>query len=147
MAKRPGRVQQRAGGPDDSQGEHSVALTRLDAAGNIVSGLNGFRPKISIVKMLLAPLREGKPVILRVTDPRLPKRKRVDKPLLFLTPLTAYGRLSSSLVVALQAHGCEVCDTKDKISAMVFYRAGLSMTLSNVLASELNQVFTFTKEK
>lgn len=130
------------GGRHASQGEDSVALTSADAAGSMLGRLNQSRPNASIAKTLLAPLREGKAVVLRVTDPRLPKRKRIVEPLLFLTPLGVYGGLSPRLMIALQTYGCEVCDTREPVLPVMLYRMGLSAKLSGVLASELNQVFT-----
>jgi len=111
-------------------------------AGNIGNRLNERQSKRNLAGHLLAPLRVGKPVALVVDDPRLPKRKRVDKPLLFITPIAVFGRVSSKLVVALQTHGCEVVDTAQEIKPMVFYRMGIGTKLAISLAAELNLVFT-----
>lgn len=119
-----------------------VALTPLTPEGIIIVKLNKSQRQVSIAKKLLTPLREGKPVALIVDDPRLPKRKRIEKPVLFLTPLTVYGKLSTKLMVSLQTYGCEVVDTLEKITPTTFYRMGLSARLAGILADELNQVFT-----
>lgn len=116
-------------------------MTAEDGLGSIRDGLNDDRPKVSVAYRLLAPLREGKPVALVLDDPRLPKRKRIEKPLLFLTPISAYGRVSTQLMVALQTFGCEVVDTLETIKPAVFMRMGIGSKLSVQIAGELNQVF------
>ncbi len=130
------------GRPHDRKSKTSVGLTRLLAAGTIGSGLNERQPEVSIAQRLLAPLREGKPVALVVDDPRLPKRKRIEKPLLFLTPITGFGAPSTKLMVALQTYGCELIDTLEQVKPSAFYRMGLNMKLASLLAEELNLVFT-----
>lgn len=127
---------------DDRQGDNSVVLTTGEKVSNIGNRSSSAQPEASLASKLLTPLRKGKPVIIVVDDPRLPKRKRIEKPLLFLTPLTAYGPISTKLMVSLQTYGCEVVDTLEKIKPATFYRMGLSMKLSSVIADELNLVFS-----
>lgn len=62
--------------------------------------------------------------------------------MLFLTPFTVYGPPSTKLSISLQTHGCEVVDTLEPITPMVFIRMGISMSLSKAIAEELNLVFT-----
>lgn len=129
------------GGKYDSESQDRVVLTHEDAGSSIVTGSNDDRPKQTVASRLLAPLREGKPVALVVDDPRLPKRKRIEKPMLFLTPITVYGQLSTKLMVALQTYGCEVIDTRETIKPAAFFRMGMNGKLAAVLAEELNLVF------
>lgn len=98
--------------------------------------------EFSVASQVLAPLVEGIPVTLEVDDPRLPKRKRIEKPLLFLVPYSVFGVGTTKLVVSLQTYGCEVLDTATEISPMMLARLGLSMKLASALAKELNLVFT-----
>ncbi len=107
----------------------------------MVLELTDGRLKTSIAKRLLAPLREGNTVLLVVNDPRLPKKKRVEKPLLFLAPMSVYGGPDDQIVVSLQAYGSEVFSTLEKITPAPFYRMGLSIKLASTLARELNLVF------
>lgn len=79
--------------------------------------------------------------MLEVDDPRLPKRKRVEKPLLFLVPQTVFGAPSRLLIASLQTHGCEVIDTAMEIKPLMFLRIGLNAALAVSLAKELNLVF------
>jgi hypothetical protein len=79
--------------------------------------------------------------MLEVDDPRLPKRKRIEKPLLFLTPQSVWGVPSRLLVVSLQTHGCEVIDTAVEIKPLMLMRIGLSAGMAVALAKELNLVF------
>lgn len=131
------------GGSDrnDRKRKDRLALTQNSDADNIASRLSNARPEQTLASRLLSPLLRGKPVILELDDPRLPKRKRIDKPLLFITPVTVYGRLSSKIMVALQSHGCEVIDTLEHIKPIALYRLGINMRLSIQLADELNRVF------
>lgn len=95
----------------------------------------------SVAHGLLNKLREGKSVVLVVDDPKLARRKRAEKPLLFFTPLSVYGPPSRLLSVSLQAHGCEIIDTSVEIKSLVFYRMGLGGKMSKALAHELNVLF------
>lgn len=97
--------------------------------------------EFSVASHILAPLVEGIPVVMQVDDPRLPKRKRVEKPLLFLVPYSVLGVGVPQLMVSVQTHGCEVFDTAMEISPMMLARLGLSMKLASALAKELNLVF------
>lgn len=99
------------------------------------------KDSLNFARCLLAPLKQGKPVVLIVHDARAPKKKRAMEPLLFLTPLTIYGQLSTKLNVAYQAHGCEVVDTAERITPMVFIRVGMSPKLAAILAKELTTLF------
>lgn len=95
---------------------------------------------------ILKGLRKGKPVVLVVDDRALARRKRAEKPLLFLTPLSVYGPPSRMLMASLQTHGCEIIDTAVRIKPLVFYRMGLGGAMSKALAHELNVLFNL-KEK
>jgi hypothetical protein len=99
------------------------------------------RKESTVASSVLAPLRQGKPVVLIVDDPRLPKRKRIEKPLLFLTPESLFGAPSTKLLASLQTHGCEVLDTRTAIKPIAFIRLGLSARLACSLAAELDLVF------
>ena len=128
------------GGGDAGEGSDSVGLTRSTSVGSI-AGRSDDREKFSIAASMLEPLRKGKAVVLEVDDARLPKRKRIEKPLLFLTPQTLFGVPSSKLIVSLQTYGCEVIDTREEIKPLMLIRTGLSARMSGSLASELNRVF------
>lgn len=108
---------------------------------SLASATSTSRDSLDFSRCLLAPLKEGKPVVLIVSDKRAPKRKRAETPLLFLTPFTIYGRLSSKLSVAYQTNGCEVIDTTEKITPMVFIRVGLSGSMATALANALERLF------
>lgn len=91
---------------------------------------------------LLEPLREGKTVVFRVDDPRLPKKKRAPEPRLFLIPFNRLGDgLSTKVLASFEAHGSEVFDTRDPVVPMTFIRLGLSGRMATAIANELNQVF------
>ena len=128
---------------DDSAREDSVVLTKDTCRGNIPTTER--EEQRSVAYGLLSRLADGTPVALTLDDPRMPKKARAKKPVLFLTPVTVFGRPSPSLVVSLQAWGCEVIDTRSEIKAMPFLRLGISITLSKVLASELNLVFNLKR--
>lgn len=99
------------------------------------------RTEISVATILLEPLREGKPVVLVVDDPRLPKRKRIEKPLLFLTPQSIYGEPSKKIVISFQTHGCEVVDTEMGVKTLELMRLGIGGKMAVALAKSLNLVF------
>jgi len=99
------------------------------------------KDRLDISRCLLAPLREGRPVVLIVSDKRAPKRKRAEKPLLFLTPFRVYGQLSPKLSVAFQTYGCEIIDTSEKITPMVFIRVGLNGSMATALSNALEKLF------
>lgn len=130
---------------DGSQREDCVVLT-LGQTDGTISAEQRKAPE-SVAFGLLYKLAEGRPVVLRVDDQRLFKRKRAEKPVLFLTPLSVYGPPSSMLMVSLPAHGSELIETKDDIRAISFMRLGLSASLSKAIASELNKVFTVRRSK
>lgn len=128
---------------DDRPLDNCVVLTSSERPGSI-RARDTEKPK-SVAYGLLNPLRTGKPVVLLLEDQRLPKRKRVDKPKLFLTPMSVYGPPSSKIVVSLETHGCEVVDTKLPIRPLSFIRLGMRAELSKVLASELNLLFNHSE--
>lgn len=130
---------------DDRPFDNCVVLTEEPVAGSIRNRQQS-KPE-SVAYGLLYPLRAGKPVVLVLDDHKLPKRRRADKPLLFLTPMSVYGPPSSKIVVALATHGCEVIDTSTAIRPVSFYRLGIRGDLSKALANELNAIFNLSKEK
>lgn len=96
-----------------------------------------------MAERLLFPLLEGKPVVLAVTDGRLPNRKRINgKPLLFITPASCFGGSPRKLVVSLQTHGCEVIDVDVGLQSIAFHRLGLSIRLCRQLVDALDLVFS-----
>jgi hypothetical protein len=97
---------------------------------------------VNIARGLLLPLKHGRPVVLAVEDAQAFKKKRVKTPKLFLTPLTMYGELSSRICIAFEAHGCEIVETRQRISPVVFLRIGISAQLARALATELTLIFT-----
>lgn len=123
-----------------SESPDSVGLTSTAAVGSIDTR-SPYRKEISVASKVLAPLRQGKPVVLEVDDPRLPKRRRIEKPLMFLTPQSVFGAPSTLLVVSLQSHGCEVIDTSAEVKPIAFIRLGLGARLAVALARELDLVF------
>lgn len=124
---------------DDSERENSVVLTGEVMQGSIPPGSHS-EPETEAYRVL-KPLKRGRPVVLFVDDPRLPKRKRAERPRLFLTPLTVYGPPSKYVLASLEAHGSEVLDTSKKIPTVSLVRLGLSATLASGLAKELDRVF------
>lgn len=128
------------GGDRLDGGESTDSLTPSTSVGKI-DPRSTYRKEISVASEILAPLKQGKPVALEVDDPRLPKRKRIEKPLLFLTPQSIFGAPSKLLIVSLQSHGCEVVDTTAEVKPIAFIRLGLGARLAAVLARELDLVF------
>ncbi len=124
---------------DDRAFENCVVLTPQACSGNIRNVRSEHQQSVAFG--LLSRLASGNPVALVLDDRRLPKKKRAEKPVLFLTPVSVFGTVSPLLMVALQARGCEVVDTRREITAMPFIRMGISVTLSKALAVELNLVF------
>lgn len=128
------------GRPDDRKGRNRVVLTSPHSNDSICSR-SGDRKEISVAGVLLTPLRYGKPVMLVVDDPRLPKRKRIEKPLLFLIPQSVYGAPSTKLLVSFQTYGSEVIDTAKGIKPMELMRVGLGVKMAVSLAKSLDLVF------
>lgn len=116
-------------------------LTAPDSLPILSTALTVCQPDAPSTK-LLKPLLGGKPVVLEVQDSRMPKRKRVSKPLLFIAPIAVYGGSGDRLVVSLQTHGCEIADIYPSIDPMVFYRLGLGMRMSKALSHSLNDIFS-----
>lgn len=79
--------------------------------------------------------------MLVVDDFRLPKRKRIEKPLLFLVPESVYGAPSTKLIVSFQTYGCEVIDTSKGVKPMELLRVGLGIKMAVSLAKSLDLVF------
>lgn len=79
--------------------------------------------------------------MLVVDDPRLPKRKRIEKPLLFLVPQTVWGAPSTKLIASFQTYGCEVIDMASEVKPIQFIRIGLSAKMAVSLVKSLDQVF------
>lgn len=127
-------------GRDDREGDGSVALTLSSEEGSICRRSKD-REEISVASVLLAPLRNGKPVTLVVDDQRLPKRKRIEKPLLFLVPQTVCGAPSTKLIVSFQTYGCEIIDTAKGVKPMELVRVGLGIKMAVSLAKSLDLVF------
>lgn len=94
----------------------------------------------AIEKVILAPLKDGQPVVLVVDDsPYMKKKNRYIKHvLLFFTPLNIYGGLKEQVMVAIPSYGSDLIDLREKIKPMTFYRIGLSYRLSRALANALN---------
>ncbi len=124
---------------DDSKSCDSIMKATADRRTPLPAILD--RQSISIPRLLLRPLKRGVPVALRIEDKRLPKRKRVEHPLLLITPMAIYGRPSSQMAISVQTHGCEIVDTRDRIAPIVFMRMGLSAALSTAMATELTSLF------
>jgi hypothetical protein len=100
---------------------------------------------ISMAQAMLLPLLEGKAIALRVTDPRMMKKKRVHDPVLMIAPASLYGISGAKLVVSLQGFGCEIMEI-GKLSPNLFFRVGLSAKASTLLIRELNQLYRTVKE-
>lgn len=103
-------------------------------------------PQASIGQGLLAPIREGKVVVLKVDDPQAPRKKRAPKPKLFFVPFTSMGHGPSPLLlISLEAHGSEVVDTRGPVALAVFIRLGLSFRMAEAVRRELDLVFRLEK--
>lgn len=129
----PGHVEE-----NDRKSQDTVTLTNTSVA-TILD--YSWQDRLDLAQCILHPLKYGKPVVLKVDDVKVLKKKRAQEPLLFLTPLLVYGRLSGHLCIAYQANGCEVVDTTKRISPVVLMRVGLSARLSMSLARALTCVF------
>lgn len=96
----------------------------------------------SIGQGLLAPIRDGKVVVLTVDDPQAPRKRRAPKPKLFFVPFTSMGHgPSPMLLISLEAHGSEVVDTREPVALAVFVRLGLSFRMAEAVKRELDLVF------
>jgi len=95
---------------------------------------------------LLLPLRFGKPIALKVTDSKMYTKRRVDMPILFITPTEVFGLGRSSLIFSLTGGGCEVMEKKNLKTVMLF-RIGLTMRSAKVLVKELNSLFSIKGAK
>lgn len=125
---------------DDTGGEDCVVLTGSPTRRSIPPS-GSYESDETEAYRVLKPLKRGSPVVLFVDDPKLPKRKRVERPRLFLTPLSVYGPPSRYVLASLEAHGSEVLDTSMKIPTVSLMRLGLNVKLAAGLAVELNRVF------
>lgn len=94
----------------------------------------------SKVRSSLQPLVYGQPVSLLVSDPKVRIKKRIGKPILFITPSEFYGLDGGSLIFALQGHGCEAMH-KNKLKRSYLVRLGLSFRAARLLVSELSRLF------
>jgi hypothetical protein len=80
----------------------------------------------------------GSVVVLRVEDPKLPKKKRVRDPLLFIQRMGDSG----AILLSMPGYGCELLHPGKPIVAMDVYRIGIRMRLAAQLARALNAVLT-----
>jgi hypothetical protein len=98
----------------------------------------------SVEETLLSPLRQGKAVVLRLDDPRLPLKRRAVAPhKLFLIPLGTLGVSSSGILAALPPYGSEIFFL-DRVSMLVFLRLGINAALAEALANALEGLFQKT---
>lgn len=93
----------------------------------------------------IRPLKYGQPVALLVDDPNTMKKRRIGKPVLFITPSSLYGLGAEYLVFALQGHGCEVMH-RHKLKKLYLTRLGLSMKAAKLLINELNALFSIEEK-
>lgn len=89
----------------------------------------------------LNPLLEGKGVVLEVRDTSIAPKRRVAKPLLFLTPGSVFG-IEDILVATLMGHGGEVIDTTKEIRTITFLRMGVGARTANVLSRALTKLYS-----
>jgi hypothetical protein len=85
--------------------------------------------------MLLRPLKLGQLVVLRINDPRLPKKRRIaGAPRLFLLPML------EGLLIALEGYGAEVVNPAN-LKSISFVRLGINATLSDALCETVRSIF------
>jgi hypothetical protein len=94
----------------------------------------------SSAQSVLCPLKEGTPVMFRVRDTKMTKKRRVEEPIILITPSSVYHAGDGALVVSVPGYGCEIIPIDD-IKPMYLYRAGLSMRASKILSLELKKLF------
>lgn len=87
---------------------------------------------LKIEEELLLPLFDGKPVILKVDDPRLFKKSRAKSVFLFLAPLSVFGVDGQYVLASMPAYGCEIIDLH-RLQTISFIRMGVSPSLSKAL--------------
>lgn len=92
------------------------------------------------MQSLLAPLREGKAVWLKVDDRRLPKKTRKYPTVLMICPMDKLGIDTDALLVAMPPYGSEIVDPATGLKPSMFARLGLSFSLSSALAHALRLV-------
>ncbi len=87
-------------------------------------------------RLLLEPLLRGTTVALRLNDPKLPRKRRVDNPTLYLQVVGG----GKQLLISMPGYGCEVTATHS-IQPLALMRVGLSMRSSKILCKALNELF------
>lgn len=96
--------------------------------------------KKAISERLLDPLLAGKSVILAIRDFRMPKKQRIKTPVLILVPGVLLGRDRGHMLAAIPGYGAALLNLSKPLKGLEFYRMGLNLKLSNVLARSLNDV-------
>lgn len=89
---------------------------------------------------LLAPLLDGKPVVVSVNVKRMRLKKRIGTPLLYITPLPVYGLPEYALLFSMPGYGSEAIPIKH-ITPTSLYRVGIPLKAAKILANELTVLF------
>lgn len=121
--------------PQPKRGKLTTALT-LPILNN---KSNEYRP--SVVELLLGPLRNGKPVLLKVSDSTLRKRDRQYEPILAICPMDVMGMQAKALLVSFPPYGSEIIDITQPVKMIQLYRVGMGMKTSRALAEALNYIY------
>jgi hypothetical protein len=87
---------------------------------------------------ILQPLRRKEMVLLTVSDDRMPRKKRIGKPILIITELPYTEE--PTLLFALPGYGCEAMPVK-KLNAGLMIRMGLRAKAAKALIRELKKLY------
>lgn len=92
---------------------------------------------------VLDPLLRKHPVTLEVRDPKLPKKKRIEKVFLMIAPVEMYlpGDNEKLLLLSLPGYGAEVIDLTKPIKIAQLNSLGLSVPSCKALRNEIVEVF------
>jgi hypothetical protein len=90
-----------------------------------------------VTSNLLKPLAEGKPVVLKVNDPFLYRKRRLSTPILVMVEIPDTG----ILLVSLPAYGSELIDLTKAVKVSTMLRLGLNARLSRALVDALNTFY------
>src|ERR1041384_2983577 len=137
-AKRPRRTPAETDRKNAAKRSPSLKLTGKKRKAKIPTGLIKYRPNVE--EALLAPLRDGKAVYIKVDDIRLPKKQRAYNTMLFICPLKVLGVDLPRLLVAMPPYGSDILDPRTDLKASVLARLGLSFSLASALAEALRKI-------
>ncbi len=118
--------------------ETDFKLTKKGKQHNIHSALVTYDP--TVLEKLLAPIKLGLPVILKVDDPKRIVKKRSLEQMLIFTPMALYGLTNKYLLANIPSQGSEILDITKPLKSVSFVRLGLNARLASAIADALNYI-------